>query len=115
MLNQLYDSLRLYTNFFLPTIKLQSKERLGSRVRKTYEAPQTPYYRVLHSPDVAETDKQKLRLQYQELNPAALKRLIAKLPRHLFALANSKKPAALSKALKLRSKQKPLRIKPMPT
>ena len=114
ILNQLYDSLRLYTNFFLPTMKLKSKERFGSQVRKTYEAPQTPYYRVLNSPEVSEADQQRLREQYQTLNPAALKRRIAKLQKQLFALANSKKSASLAKALKLRSKQKPLRIKPMP-
>ena len=114
LLNQLYDSLRLYTNFFLPTMKLKSKERFGSQVRKFYEAPQTPYYRVLHSPDVSAADKQKLREQYEKLNPAALKRLLAKLQKHLFTLANSKKSAVIAKAYKRSPKQKPLRIKPMP-
>ena len=112
VLNKLYASLRLYTNFFLPTMKLKSKERLGSQVRKTYEAPQTPYYRVLHSPDVSEAHKQKLCEQYKTLNPAALKRQIAKLQKQLFATANAKKPAALTKALKRHPNQKSLSIKP---
>jgi hypothetical protein len=47
VLKQLYATLRLYTNFFQPTMKLKSKERLGSRVKKSYHAPQTPYQRVL--------------------------------------------------------------------
>lgn len=115
ILNQLYGSLRLYTNFFLPTMKLKSKERLGSQVRKTYEAPLTPYYRVLNSPDASVADKQNLRLQYEQLNPAALKRQIAKLQKQLFATANAKKPAALTKALKRHPNQKPLSIKPTPT
>lgn len=114
ILNQLYGSLRLYSNFFLPTMKLKSKERLGSQVRKTYEAPLTPYQRVLDSPDVAVADKQNLRRQYEELNPAALKRQIAKLQKQLFATANAKKPAALTKALKRHPNQKPLSIKPTP-
>jgi len=113
LLNQLYDSLRLYTNFFLPTMKLKRKERLGSQVRKTYEAPQTPYYRLLHSSDISAEDKQKLQDQYQNLNPAALKRRIANLQKQLFALANSKRLAGLTKVLKVRLKQKPLRIKPI--
>jgi hypothetical protein len=114
LLNKLYDSLRLYTNFFLPTMKLKSTERLGSQVRKTYEAPQTPYYRVLHSPDVSEADQQKLCEQYKTLNPAALKRQIAKLQKQLFATANCKKPAALTKALKRRANQKSWSLKPLP-
>lgn len=114
ILNQLYGSLRLYSNFFLPTMKLKSKERLGSQVRKTYEAPLTPYQRVLDSRDVAVADKQNLRRQYEELNPAALKRQIAKLQKQLFATANAKKPAALTKALKRHPNQKPLSIKPTP-
>jgi hypothetical protein len=90
LLNQLYDRLRLYTNFFQPTMKLVSKERLGSRVKKSYDAPQTPYQRVLVSAQVAAEDKERLRRQYQELNPAALKRAIRKLQKQLFAFAKNK-------------------------
>ena len=110
LLKQLYLTLRLYTNFFQPTMKLKSKERLGSRVKKTYEAPQTPYQRVLLSPDVADKDKQKLKRQYRQLNPAALKRELDKLRQKLFALATAKKqPIQLKRA---RYKQKTMTIKP---
>ncbi len=34
ILNELYTSLRLYTNHFLPVMKLTEKERIGSKVRK---------------------------------------------------------------------------------
>src|SRR6185295_4127306 len=47
VLNELYSHLRLYTNYFLPTMKLVNKERVGSRVKKTYDQPKTPYKRVL--------------------------------------------------------------------
>jgi hypothetical protein len=90
LLNQLYDRLRLYTNFFQPTMKLVSKERLGSRVKKLYDSPQTPYQRVLGSAHVATEDKERLRRQYQELNPAALKRDIRTLQKKLFAYAKNK-------------------------
>ena len=49
LLNELYSHLRLYTNFFLPTMKLKSKERVGSRVKKQYDQALTPYQRVLQS------------------------------------------------------------------
>lgn len=90
LLNRLYDTLRLYTNFFQPTMKLISKERIGSRVKKFYDLPQTPYRRVLDSPSVAADDKDTLRQQYQQLNPAALKRAIRKLQKQLFAYAKNK-------------------------
>jgi hypothetical protein len=110
LLNQLYDSLRLYTNFFQPTMKLKSKERIGSRVKKRYEPPQTPYQRVLDCPQVTAADKKKLRRQYQLLNPAALKREIDRTRKELFRIAGSKRPQATID--KQRHKQKPLTIKP---
>lgn len=60
VLKQLYGRLRLYTNFFQPTMKLKSKERLGSRVKKSYHAAQTPYQRVIACEQVTEVDKKKL-------------------------------------------------------
>ncbi len=112
LLNQLYDMLRLYTNFFQPTMKLKSKERVGSRVKKTYDLPQTPYRRVLDSAHVSPADKDTLWRQYQQLNPAALKQEISRLQKQLFSLATSKprKPA-----IKPRHKQKPFRLNPLPS
>jgi len=48
-LNQLYELLDLYNNFFQPSMKLQSKERHGARVKKTYDKARTPYQRLLDS------------------------------------------------------------------
>lgn len=112
VLKQLYLTLRLYTNFFQPTMKLKSKERFGSRVQKTYEAPQTPYRRVLACPSVSTADKQKLQRQYKKLNPAALKRDLDKLRKHLFARADKKQPIMRKST---RHKQKPITIKPVQT
>lgn len=35
-------------------MKLVRKEKIGSRYRKQYDAPQTPYQRLMDSPDVPE-------------------------------------------------------------
>jgi len=110
VLKQLYNLLRLYTNFFQPTMKLKSKERCGSRVKKTYEAPQTPYQRVLTNLSVSAADKQKLKRQYKQLNPAALKRDLDRLRKQLFALATGKKPAIHLKTT--RYKQRDITLKP---
>jgi len=77
-LNELYRSLRLYTNFFQPTMKLIEKTRIGSKITKKYDKAQTPYRRVLACPDVSAGDKQALKNIYTKLNPAQLKRQITK-------------------------------------
>jgi len=108
VLKQLYATLRLYTNFFQPTMKLQSKERFGSRVKKSYQAPQTPYQRVLACAEVTVADKKKLQRQYQSLNPAALKRQLDKYRKELFRLAAKQRPLKLKRHLH----QRDLQIKP---
>jgi len=46
-INELYrNELRLFQNLFLPSVKLSKKERVGSRLRRRYEAPQTPWQRI---------------------------------------------------------------------
>jgi hypothetical protein len=108
VLKQMYATLRLYTNFFQPTMKLKSKERLGARVKKSYHAPQTPYQRVLASAEVSAADKKKLQRQYRLLNPAALKRELDKQRKELFRLASKKRPLKLKRHLN----QKGLQIRP---
>lgn len=109
VLNQLYASLRLYTNFFLPTMKLKSKERYGSRIKKSYQDPLTPYRRVLDSEHVGPGDKETLLQNYRLLNPAALKRTIDELQKQLFRLARTKPKTTITR----RHKQQPLTVNPV--
>jgi hypothetical protein len=83
----LYRPLRLYTNFFQPSVRLVTKAREGAKVRKRYDAAQTPYQRTLASRDVKEGVKRRLRTQYQTLNPAALRREIEAAQEALWRLA----------------------------
>jgi len=85
-LNELYRHLRLYTNFFQPTMKLIEKTRIGSKVIKKYDKPLPPHRRVLACPDVSEENKQALRKLYGKLNPAHLKRQITRLQQKLYKL-----------------------------
>jgi hypothetical protein len=105
LLNQLYESLDLYTNFFQPSMKLRSKERHGARVTKKYHEARTPYQRLLDSSFIKEETKQQLRARYHTLNPAQLKRQIEALQRKLLATAVSttltrKRQSAKRKAAK---------------
>lgn len=87
LLNELYGHLRLYTNYFQPVMKLISKQRIGARVIKTYDRARTPYQRLLESSDVERLVKVKLRRQYEQLNPAALKRNIVSCQDRLLEIA----------------------------
>jgi hypothetical protein len=73
-LGALYEVIRLYVNFFQPSMKLVSKVREEGKVRKTYDQARTPYQRVLDSKQVDEEVKERLRQQYATLNPLALLR-----------------------------------------
>jgi hypothetical protein len=47
LLNDLYrNELRIMMNLFQPSVKLIGKERVGSRLRRIYDAPQTPLDRL---------------------------------------------------------------------
>lgn len=76
ILNELYEVLRLYNNFFVPVMKLKEKVRIGSRTIKRYDKPQTPYQRVLQVKDVSKEVKDRLRKQYKTLNLVDLKKHI---------------------------------------
>ncbi|MGD8969574.1 MAG: transposase family protein, partial [Anaerolineae bacterium] len=73
LLNRLYALLHWYTNFFLPVMKLKEKVQLGSRKKRVYDDPQTPYARTLASPDVSDTDKAQLREAYRFLDLVSLR------------------------------------------
>ena len=53
-----YDNL---FNFFYPGRKVVSKERVGSKIKKTYDQPQSPFDRVMASSDTPEEIKQRLK------------------------------------------------------
>jgi hypothetical protein len=86
LLNRLYHAYSLYHNYFLPVVKLQEKKRIGSRVQRIFDAPATPFARLLASPDVSEADKRKLRATYAKLDVVQLKREIDELSAKLLSL-----------------------------
>ena len=83
ILNELYEVLRLYNNFFVPVMKLKEKVRIGSRIIKRYDKPRTPYQRVLQARDVSKEVKDRLRKQYKTLNLVTLKKQIDEILKRL--------------------------------
>ncbi len=76
---ELYAVLRLYVNFFQPSLKLDSKERHGGKVVKKYKQAQTPYQRLLNTPGFSDERKGRLTKQYNKLDPVFLLKEIEKL------------------------------------
>ena len=86
LLNDLYtNEWRLLMNFFLPSVKLIDKQRVKSRIIKTYDVPKTPLQRVLESPHVAPQRKRELKDLFQQLNPFLLQQCVDKKIRVILA------------------------------
>ena len=89
-INDLYrNELRLFQNLFLPSVKLHSKVRVGSRLRRRYQAPQTPFQRLcacasssVHPHRLAELQRQR-----DTLDPFALSQIIQTKLEGIFQLA----------------------------
>lgn len=92
VLNAIHALVRLHTNFFMPSAKLISKTRDGSKVTKRYDTPMTPYRRVLAHDGIDEAAKAALTAQYETLNPADLRRRIGTLQDELYTLNARKNP-----------------------
>lgn len=56
-------------NFFLPSMKLQKKWRVGSRWVRRYDQPQTAYQRLLASGELKDKQTKRLREWYESLDP----------------------------------------------
>jgi len=87
LLHQLYPLLSLQNNFFRPVRKLVAKERLGSKVVKRYDEPQTPYQRLLAAGVLSEPARVALKKRFLALNPVELQRRIDQLLRRLWESA----------------------------
>jgi hypothetical protein len=71
-LERLYCNVRLYINFFQPTMKLWSKTRHGAKVHRVYERAETPYQRLLRSGILSEAKQVEMAAIYNGLNPVLL-------------------------------------------
>jgi hypothetical protein len=72
ILARLFQSMRLFVNYFQPSMKLRSKTREGARVKKQYHKPATPCERLLTHVSVPEPIKERLRAEQARLDPLDL-------------------------------------------
>ena len=73
LMNDIYQNyFNPLQNFFLPTMKILSKTRIGGRIIKRYDVPKTPFQRLLDSSDKESEKIKALEKRYSELDPIDL-------------------------------------------
>ncbi|HEY6308407.1 MAG TPA: integrase [Candidatus Angelobacter sp.] len=88
-MNGLYrQELRRFQNLFLPSVKLASKKRVGSRLRRRYEAPQTPLQRLEVSGKADPVRLAELQRERARLDPFELSATIEAKLKRIFALSS---------------------------
>jgi len=88
-MNDLYrQELRWLLNFYLPSVKLVKKTRVGSKLRRIYDVPQTPLERVARSEHSEATRLAELATLKNRLDPFELARSIDGKLKRIYDLAN---------------------------
>ena len=88
-LTELYRALRLYVNFFQPSMKLAAKQRNGSQITRRFDAAQTPFQRLLASGVLETSVGRRLAGVYGALDPVVLLHQIGVLQDALWRLVKS--------------------------
>jgi hypothetical protein len=83
MAADIYHSLAPLLNFFMPTQKLVSKTRIGSKESKVYDAPTSPFQRLMDLPLTSDDTKKALLKQIALYNPVELQDNVNKAILHL--------------------------------
>jgi hypothetical protein len=92
LLNDLYTKeWNLYFNFFIPSVKLISKVRDGSKIIKKYDSPKTPFQRTLESEYVNDLIKIKLENQFKDLDPFQLQKQMSIKIKNILNIINTTK------------------------
>jgi len=87
-INDLYHELRLWLNLFLPSVKLLKKVRVGSKVRRVYDGPRTPFERVRACGQADREHVARLEDLRKRIDPFQLARTIERKLEGIYQLAN---------------------------
>ena len=89
LINELYTSeWNDYFNFFIPSVKLISKTRIGSKIKKIHDKPKTPFQRLMESQHIDNQTKEQLQQHLRNLNPFHLHRKMASKIRLILKIVN---------------------------
>jgi len=93
-INQLYEKMWLYYNFFQPVMRLSEKitqpslsaKGQPSRIKRRFDQARTPFDRLSETDAISEDRKQQLRTLRDQVNPRQLRQEIHQLLDHIFDL-----------------------------
>jgi hypothetical protein len=94
-INQLYEKMWLYYNFFQPVMRLSEKitqpslsaKGQPSRIKRRFDQARTPFHRLSETDAISEDRKQQLRMLRDQVNPRQLRQEIHQLiDHHIFLL-----------------------------
>jgi hypothetical protein len=89
--NELYDKMWVYYNFFQPVLRLSEKawireEGQPSRIVRRYDTPSTPFDRLCVTQEIDQQDRESLEWLRDQTNPRQLRREIYDLLDHISTL-----------------------------
>jgi hypothetical protein len=89
IINDLYrNELRILQNLFLPSLKLLEKTRIGSKLKRRYDKPQTPLERLLNCPQANPAKIQQLKNLRDGTDPFALAKCLEQKLERIYQMAN---------------------------
>lgn len=92
LMNEIYRAFwNPLQNYFIPVLKLKSKERIGSKVKKKYDDPKTPFQRLIESEDISSSEKARLKEIIKTKNPFYLKKELDRRLKNFFRIAEMAK------------------------
>lgn len=99
LLNELWGYVNLRKNLFLPTKKATGwRATKAGRNTRVYDAPRTPYQRLLDSGVLGTEQADRLQARYDQTNPADLTRNINRIQQALITSAKAKTAAQREQA-----------------
>ena len=96
-INQLYEKMWLYYNFFQPVMRLKEKttasllpaEGQPPRIKRRFDQARTPFDRLCETDAISEDQKEQLRTVRDQVNPRQLRREIYQLIDQIFLLPSA--------------------------
>ncbi len=76
VMNDVYRDFCRLQNYYMPQMKLIRKERVGSKIKRQYDIPKTPFNRLMESGYLTEEMKVKIQKIKDETNPFHLSKQI---------------------------------------
>lgn len=91
-MNDLYrNELKLFQNLFQPSVKLVKKIRIGSKLKRLYDKPKTPFQRVCEYPQADPDKVAPLKKLLESLDPFELSKTIDQKLERIYQMAHHRR------------------------